>query len=401
MLYPTELESWWLAAAGRATGCADPIEAMLHLEGAAAQLSDHFTVARPEAFVEYASKPATLAAYGLLFFPQTFARVSRVLQECRALGALLPPPPAGQPAPPFRLLDLGSGAGASTLAAALLLPDRPVALHAVDHAPAALQALQQLFADCRALWPAATLTTRPGDLRTDGLPGAFDLILASFVLNESFPDPADPPAERWVQQQLARLAPGGLLVILEPAGTATCNRLQRLRDRIAGSREYTIVAPCPHAQPCPLLASGNGFCHDVRSWSVPDSVNRMNRRLQRAVHTLKYGFLVLQRTPAGTMDAPAPATELRARLAGPMSRDKGRLATYGCCSDGSLRKIELMTRHLTREELNHLIAQERGDRLLLKQPRLLGDGRTWRVEALETFAVHHPPPALSPAAFLT
>jgi ribosomal protein RSM22 (predicted rRNA methylase) len=393
MPYPTELESWWLAAACRATGCDDPIAAMFDLEGAAAKLSDHFTIARPEAFAEYASDPATLAAYGLLFFPQTFARVSLVLQECRASGAIPPPPAADQPAPPFRLLDLGSGAGASTLAAALLLRDRPVALQAVDHAPAALAALQQLFTDRRPLWPSATLTTRTGDLRTDGLPGTFDLILASFVLNESFPAPAEAPAERWVQQQLARLAPGGLLVILEPAGPATCTRLQRLRERLAGSREYAIVAPCPHAKPCPLLVDGHGFCHDVRSWCVPDSVNRINRHLQRAVHTLKYGFLVLQRRTASTA---APAAELHGRLAGPMSRDKARLATYACCSDGSLRKIELMTRHLARTELNHLIAQERGDRLRLKQPRLLGDGRTWRVEALETINVSPPWGHLNP-----
>lgn len=383
MTYPSEMEEWWLGAACGATGCADPVAAMLDLEGAAAKLSDHFTIARPDAFADYAADAPALAAYGLLFFPQTFARVSQVLQECLPEGPL---PAAATAGAPWRLLDLGSGAGASTLAAARLLRDRAVALHAVDHSPAALAALQRLFADCRTLWPAATLTTRPGDLRNDGLPGVFDLILASFVLNESFPGGADAQAERWVQQQLARLAPGGMLVILEPAGTTTCTRLQRLRDLLASSREHAIVAPCPHARPCPLLTDGHGYCHDVRSWQVPESVNRINRRLQRSVHTLKYGFLAVQRLEAGSPPAVPPAATpagLTARMAGPMSRDKGRLTTYGCCSDGTLRKIELMTRHLSREALNPLIARERGDRLRLVNPTLLGDGRTWRVEALE------------------
>ncbi|MEI8244037.1 MAG: small ribosomal subunit Rsm22 family protein, partial [bacterium] len=322
MPYPHELESWWLAAACRATGASDHVVALQQLETSASRLSDLFTVERPRAtFPTYFSDPASLAAYGVMFFPQTFARVNLVLGECLEMTALLRD--AGSSRDPLQVLDLGCGSGAATLAAAILLRDRPVALHAVDHAPAALVALRQMFADCGALWPSASLTTYARDARSDGLPGTYALILASFALNELFADGDEPSAERWLQQQLARLAPGGSLVVLEPAGAAPCERLQRLRNRLAGNRDLTLVAPCPHRLPCPMLGADGGFCHDVRSWRVPDSVNLINRRMFRSVHDLKHGLLVLQRQASASHETAAPDT--RFRLVGPMNRDKGRL----------------------------------------------------------------------------
>ena len=376
MFYPLELESWWLSAACRATGISDHVEALRLLESAAAQLSTRFTVDRPAAFRDYSSDPHSLAAYGSLFFPQTFARVSVVIDEC--LGSLafsdVRPPTA------LQILDLGCGTGSATLAAALILQNRPLLLQAVDHAPAALASLRRLFDDCHPLWPAATLSTHARDAQEDGLPGVFDLILASFVLNELFPDGSDPRADVWLQNQLLRLSPNGCLILLEPAGTSACNRLQRLRDRLVRNPEFTVVAPCPHRQPCPMFGANCGYCHDVRSWRVPDSVNLINRRMFLSIHDLKFGFLAIQRaTPALE-----PPTSLF-RMVGPMNRDKARVATYGCCGDGTLRKIELMTRGLSRLQIDALAAHERGDRLHMVNPRLLGDHRTWRVEALAPF----------------
>ena len=408
MPYPHELESWWLAAACRATGNAEPAIAFQRLEAAAARLSNHFTADRPASFRDYASDPVSLAAYGVLFFPQTFARVSLVIGECLAEGAFgkvgvhgstpglvitqnqnfsgnfvdkAPGNVPGKNAMPMQILDLGSGSGASTLAAAMMFPDRPLALHAVDHSPHALASLQQVFADCRLLWPAASLTTHARNIHADGLSGAFDLILASFVLNELFQEKDDHLAQLWILQQVRRLAPGGCLVLIEPAGLVTCGRLQRLRNRFACADDISIVAPCPHRLPCPLLNANCGFCHDVRSWRVPDSVNLINRNMFLSVHDLKYGLLVLRHA---TARAPQDATPDRPfRLVGPMNRDKGRLVTHGCCDDGTLRKIELMTRGLSRAQIAGLAAHERGDRLRMVNPRLLGDSRTWRVDALD------------------
>lgn len=397
MTYPHELETWWLTHACQTTGCSRHDQALQQLEPAAARLSDQFTVSRPSTFHDYFSDSVSLSAYGNMFFPQTFARTLIILKDYVSQACLIPfeNQNRGQ-VEKFRILDLGCGSGASTLAAALLLNRLSPCLHAVDRAPAALTVLRQAFDDCRALWLDATLETHDRDARTDGLPGAFDLILASFALNEFFPDPYDPQAERWMRQQLDRLAPNGALVVIEPAGAETCGRLQRFRDRLAKTTGFSIVAPCLHPKPCPMLAglearasrpqqnpssvpaTNCGFCHDVRTWRVPDSVNLINRRLFRSVHELKYGLLIVRRA------APSAASPIVAcRLVAPMHRVKGRFLTHGCCSDGTLRAIELMTRGLSRAQLDALDSRERGDRLRLVNPRLLGDNRTWRVDALE------------------
>jgi SAM-dependent methyltransferase len=416
MTYPPQLETWWLQAACRATGQDDPEQALLELEAAAGRLSDQFTVSRPDWFQEYASDPRMRAAYGVMFFPQTFARVRVIIDEIRAYGAFFPQETLvsaqdgradsqhiavaqvtssvdhlSASVAPLRVLDLGSGTGASTLAAAISLQDRPLELHAADHASAALETLRRLFDDCSpALCPSATLATHVCDVRADPTPGKFDLIVASFVLNELFPAPDDRGAEAWIQRQIARLSPGGVLAILEPAGADTCERLQRLRNRCARDAAVSIAAPCPHRLPCPMLGAGCGFCHDVRSWHVPDSVNRINRRLFRSLQDVKFGMLALRLAPADNAVLPTG----RFRLVAPVSRAKGRLVTRGCCDDGLLREIELPTRHLTRQQLDALLAHERGEFLRLHNGRLLGDGRTWRVEALEPSpsASRRPPP---------
>ena len=373
VFYPPQVEAWWLAAAQRATGREETADALAALEADAGRLSDAFTVARPAAFGDYSADPRGLAAYGILFFPQTFARVRRVLAEWRQVSGNLPDRP-------LRVLDLGCGAGAATLAALLELQPRPVSVTALDHSPHALAGLRQLFAACRDLWPAASLTTEVADVRRAAPAGPFDLILASFVLNEVLGDAADDAVESWLRGLLACLAPAGSLAVIEPAGAATCERLQRLRNRFAADPAVVLQAPCPHRRACPLLGAGCGYCHDVRSWRVPDSVSLINRRLQRSVHDLKHGLLVL-----GGPAATSPAWQGDStcfRMVAPLNRAKGRLVTRGCRGDGTLCEIEWMTRGAGRETIDALLARERGDVLRMTAPRLLGDNRTWRAEAL-------------------
>lgn len=369
--YPHDLERWWLQAACRAAGMEDPDAAIESLEADAARLSDRFTTERPEGFVDYFSVPRSLAAYGIMFFPQTLVRTRLVLREAR---------PPGDPEP-MRVLDLGCGTGAASLAALLELPARAISLTAVDRSADALATLTALFAGGRDLWPKASIETIRQDARRDGLAGPFEIVLASFVVNELFADGTDAACLEWLHTQLSRLSPGGRLVILDPAGQGPCGRLQRLRDRLAANGRYRIVAPCPHHGSCPMLRGGEGYCHDVRPWRVPESLNLINRRMFRSVHDLKYGLLAVANEPP-----PPPAEALRARLVAPMHRTKGRFLTRACCADGQLRKLEIMTRGFSREQIDAVESLSRGDRVRLDGLRLLGDGKTWRVEKMDPIA---------------
>ena len=373
--YPAELESWWISAACRATDCDDPTVALTRLEAVAGKLSDSFTVDRPHTFANYTTDPASLAAYGLFFFPQTFVRMRETLRACPLFTPDKQTPP---PSHPLRVLDLGCGTGASALAAACEWKELAITLTAIDHSQQSLTVLHQLFVELNGLWPRATLVTESRDVRSDGLTGPFDWILASFVVNELFSYDDAAGVERWMRNQIDRLSPGGHLVVIEPAGAGPCERLQHIRNRFANDENIALVAPCPHRHPCPMLGANRGFCHDVRSWRVPESLSRINRRLQRSVHDLKYGLLVLQRAPPVP-----PATLDRMRLVAPVNRVKGRLVTRGCCADGALREIELMTRGLSRPQIDAIADRERGDFLRMVNGRSIGDGRIWRVDGLE------------------
>jgi len=384
MIYPIELETEWLSLARQATGCANDCDSLANLEKIVARMSDQFTVARPDSFKDYTADSRALAAYGVFFFPQTFMRMRAGLREWRVA--------AGEPIfsifsnknGAFRILDLGCGTGASTLAAAMELRDQAVALTAVDHSPQALACLRSLFDATRGnLCPATTLETVPHDARADGVSGVFDIILASFVVNELFLTAEDAVIERWLRAQLARLSPHGALILVEPAGATTCERIQRLRNVFAKDSSVAILAPCPHDLPCPLFGAERGWCHDVRSWRVPHSVNLINRNMFRSVQDLKHGLLILRRQTPGNTPPPWRQNADCFRMIAPMKRTKGCITTCGCFGDGTLRDVEIMTRALNHTQKDALMSFDRGDIFRAVGGRVLGDGRTRRVDALE------------------
>jgi ribosomal protein RSM22 (predicted rRNA methylase) len=391
MFYPDQLQSEWLTLARESTGCDHDCDALSSLEKIVARLSDQFTIARPDFFHDYTTDPMSLAAYGVFFFPQTFMRMRSVLREWRTASDDIVFAKISNKNRPFRILDLGCGTGASTLAAAMSLRDQLVSVTAVDHSSQALACLRRLFAATHDhLCPSASLETVPRDAKADGVAETFDLIIASFLVNELFPSAEDAVIERWLRTQLDRLSPHGTLILVDPAGATTCERIQRLRNRFAIDPNIAILAPCPHDLPCPMFGAERGWCHDVRSWRVPNSVNLINRNMFRSVHDLKHGLLILgRRTPENT----PPAWRQKAdcfRMAAPMKRTKGCITTCGCFGDGKLHDVEIMTRSLSHAQKDALMAFDRGDVFRAVGGCVLGDGRTRRVDALEPLCAEVP-----------
>jgi ribosomal protein RSM22 (predicted rRNA methylase) len=393
-VYPKVLEAAWLRLAMESLGGTDAEALCLRLGPAVGRLSDLFTTERAAGFERYADDPELLAAYGLFFFPQTFVRTAFALAECAARAPDALAVPADRP---FRIADIGSGTGAAGLAAAAFAmahtDGAAVRLTACDRSAASLDILRRLVPAIADGGTAPEIVTARADGLTWTPPRDCDLIAASFALNEFFEDRPDPDAADWISRVMESLRPGGLLLILEPATQACSNRLGRLRNRIAAAGVERIVAPCPHARPCPLLGrGGEPWCHEVRRWRVPDATDYINRRLHREIQSLKFSFLALQRA------APAaePAGPGRGRLIAPLRETGGRILSALCGGDGAGLSCEVLTRHMSRADVKEIVRDwERGDLVQLDEPKVIGAGRILRGASLSRefgFAAREPAP---------
>lgn len=373
--YPIQIERWWLNQARKLTGIGDIVPCLASLEKDVGRLSDLFTLDRAARFGDYARDDRMLLSYGLFFFPQTFVRVQLVLDELSSVRGFQLPADR-----PLRILDLGCGSGAATFAALTRFPETAIEARAVDASGPFLDILKRLFEENRALWPNGSLRADEGDLFDFRGEESWDLILVSFALNEAMESRTEDEAKAWLRRWLDRLAPGGVLMILEPVSRATSERLERLRDGVAENKSARILGPCLHHASCPLLNKGEVWCHEVRRWRIPETMEILNRRLFRSIEDLKFSYLALERSEVPEVGAAGPGVF---RMIAPLRKLKGKLVTAGCAADGGAKTYEMLTRGLDRPAEDHLILLERGTVVRAVDLQPLADGETFRVRKIE------------------
>ena len=348
--YPPEAEAFWV---GQAELAAEKVgeEALERMTPAVAHLSDLFTTERPDKkFPDYFADPRLLAAYGVFFLPQSFTRTSFALAQACGLRGWKP----SREVP--AILDLGSGPGSCGVAAAYRLRQAgftKLSLHGVDKSPSALASMES-FA-LATLGDAVETKTRIGDAsRPETWPeGPFDLIVAGFVMNE-MPHLDHAALLRWFGQLKAKLAPGGLILILEPALRITAKRLQRLSDTVAAG-EMIRIAPELDALPDPQLGPGEHWSHETRAWEAPASTEFVNRHLHRDLREVRFSF-------AAFSDAAlAPLPSGLSRLVSDVQIIKG-LLRFITIREGRIESVEVPTRGLSKHEVKKLAASfGRGD----------------------------------------
>lgn len=391
ILYPRTLEQYWMDCARRLSPTGPFAEAAAQLEPTVQRLSDLFTKERPDRFEPYIESAAEALAYGLFFFPQSFIKTQWVFNECcGSAGWRLPNDR------PLKILDLGAGTGATGFAVGAAIaqqsPTQPFKVWALDHSTESLRHADSIAQKFRTtLWPQGRWTVVPGDLMSglDRFHDPWDIILVGSTLNELMADAAPEAVFRWIENLVSRLAPDGLLLILEPALHLCAERLEILRDAISAAHTARILGPCLHAEPCPLLRKGDVWCHEVRRWTPPSSLVVVNRRMAHQIPFLKFCFLALTPQPAASL---LPGTMDRGRLVAPISEQKGKVCTWSCAADGQLYPCEIQTRNLTRTRVKELVHIERGERVYWLAPRLLGDPLTLRAEELEITGSSCPTP---------
>jgi len=259
----------------------------------------------------YMDDSRLLGAYLLYYWPVSYLEASLALATLAASGR----------AAPRRVLDLGAGPGPLS-AAALDLGAEELCL--VDSSARALDLAGRLLgpaprpgerpgARSEGRRPDAGLgarsegrgpdSPRPGaprsaagrgakalsafrlDLEAEGAaaalpPGPFDAVLMGRAVNELWKGREDRLERRLalLEAAQARLAPGGFLLVLEPAVLLSSREALELRDRLV-TKGAPILGPCLGQGPCPALAAGPGHsCHGEYPWSPPEPVASLARR---------------------------------------------------------------------------------------------------------------------------
>lgn len=263
-------------------------------------------------------------------------------------------------AAPLRMLDVGAGCGAMSLGAAALAeaqaPDAPATsleALALDADPAALALAQALARESEL---PIRLEARAHDLahplERDGL--RYDLILAGTLLNELAPERRFALAE----ELLARLEPGGALLLIEPATRAHGRSLLALRDRLLATGAASVCAPCTRSGPCPALDDPGDWCHECRLWTPPPELRALGQATGLRRRDLVYSYLGLRAD-----GAPPPRRPGAWRVVSAPLRSKGKHELYLCGEPGR-RRATLLLRHRC-ESNDAFLRAERGQLLWL------------------------------------
>ncbi len=360
-------ENFWLEKAKIALGVPAETSNQAVLEKirpAVAELSDLFTKERPKNFRDYMSEKIALAAYGLFFFQQSFARAEFAAKRLTEFCA------RGNDKNSFKILDLGSGAAPCAFAFANVLhekfPAAEIEILAVDRSRNALNLVPEIAKKIAGNW--LKIETFAEDLKnfSPQKNKNFDFAILGFSLNEIVPADAPESVEKTLEffkKISATLNDAGTLVALEPALKLTSERLQKVGDFFAEfpGTPFFRVAPELGNHVDPQLASGETWNHEVRRWNVPATLEFLNRKLFREVSVLKFSWRALAKKPLSLPNLPAGTSEFL-RLISPIEITKPALRFSAVNAAGTRLNIEIPTRNFSKNECKKIAEKwERGD----------------------------------------
>lgn len=287
-----------------------------------------------------------LAARLGFFLPRDIPKVSGAVREVAARGWI----PADA-----RVLDVGAGLGASTFGLARVVGEG-IRVTAVDKDAAALELFRALAGPIR-------LGTSRLDLAREPLPvGPFDVVLMGQVLSEH--------AVGLVDAAVERLAPGGLLVVVEPALKGRTRALMAERDRLT-ARGLRIVAPCLRAGPCPMLARLGDWCHEDLDVDLPPWLAPVARAAGLRWEGLTFAYLVVRREGETLAEVLGPGV---ARVVDRPRSSRGKHELVLCGPTHAAETVRRLDRHASPE--NRAWAEARRGDVLRVAPGEVGPHTT-------------------------
>ncbi|WP_344313355.1 small ribosomal subunit Rsm22 family protein [Fodinicola feengrottensis] len=221
-------------------------------------------------------RPEQAIAYAVYRMPATYAATATALS---ALAAAIPN------LAPATLLDLGSGAGAATWAAAETFASLQESI--------ALERDPEMTAVARRLPPALDrVSGQLADLSAIKEFPTIDLAIAGYSLNELSPSTVD--------TVLSRLAlSANTVLIVEPGTPRGFAVVRQARERLV-SLGMSVAAPCPHDDTCPIVDPD--WCH----FSVRLPRSALHRRVKKAdlgYEDEKFSYVAATRLPVHPANA--------------------------------------------------------------------------------------------------
>jgi SAM-dependent methyltransferase len=281
------------------------------------ELSRGLTRDRAFAGERYLNDPGLMGAYLLHFWPVSYAQARLCLgMALRVSGAA-----------PSSALDVGAGPGPMSFA---LLDAGVMNVLACDRSGSALNLAERIAAEL-----GRTLRTRQWDAMKDaGMPaGPFDLITLGHALNELWSGHPDRIALRveLVRKLAAQLAPGGRILIVEPALMKTAQEAIRVRDGLAAAG-LGIQMPCVWQGGCPALPDGT--CHGEFDWKPPAEMVRLAHAARIGRETLKMAWFVVGNETRADAAPPIPGAPpdggLYRVVSDPLLSKSGRIRMLVC-----------------------------------------------------------------------
>ena len=325
------------------------------------KLSRGLTGARDLAGSRYMDEPSLLGAYLLFYWPISYAQARHAL---RMLSTR-----------PRSALDLGSGPGPMAFAA---LDHGVRTVTAADRSEAALEIARQI-----AVRRGESLSVRVWKAANQPVPeGSFDLVMAGHLLNELWsgqPD-ATPRRAGLVERAFERVAPGGRVLILEPALRETSRAMLEVRDLLL-TRGIVPLSPCLYRASCPALVKASDWCHAEIPWEPPEFIASLARAAGLHKESLKMtaiGFGRVAESPA------CPEDSALFRIVSEPLASKGRQRFMGCGPRGRVG-LSLQTKHLS--DANRRFARlQRGDLVRVEGCEEKGDGLSLGPDSRVEFA---------------
>ncbi|NRQ40345.1 rRNA methyltransferase [Nonomuraea sp. NN258] len=214
---------------------------------------------------------ADIAAYAAYRMPATFAAAATAMRQAAALTPGFAP---------LTQVDVGGGTGAAIWAAGETWPSLE-RITVIEHDANIIDLGRRLAGTSRSAAVRGT-SWQHAKIKADLRRPAADLVTMSYALNE-LPEGERAQVVRWLAADAA------MVIIIEPGTPAGYASVSAAREVLVG-QGMTLVAPCPHGGPCPIVP-GQDWCH----FSVRLPRSSLHRRVKSGTLSFedeKFSYLV-------------------------------------------------------------------------------------------------------------